>query len=204
MQVIRSDSRAREYSLAGAVTNKAKFLPRESGLTLIEILIAVLILGVGLISTLALQGVAKSGNLEAFQRTQAVLIAQDIAERISSNREADLEGYEGTYTGSTVTSYSDCLGTTTCTPTQMISWDRYQFDQAILGASEVRGGKNTGSLINAEGCVEHSSGLVTVVVVWQGVSLGTPPTPPIDGCGDGIDSSERRMFAYTTFVGEPS
>lgn len=173
----------------------------ESGLTLIEVLVAVFILGVGLISTLALQGTAKSGNLEAFQRTQAVQIARDLAERITSNRAADLEDYEGTYTGSTISSYTNCLGTTTCTTEQLISWDRYQFDQAILGASEVRGGRNTGGLIRAVGCVEHTDGLITIEIAWKGIALGKAGLSAIDKCGSGISAKQRRVFVYKTFVG---
>lgn len=177
---------------------------KETGLTLVEVLIAVLILGIGMIATLALQGTAKSGNLEAFQRTQAVLIAQDLAERMSSNRQADLDDYQGTYTGSTITTFSNCLGTTNCSADQMVSWDLYQFDQAILGASEVRSGHNTGGLISAEGCVEHTNGLVTIVIIWKGISLGASPTSPIADCGSSISASERRMFVFSTFIGADS
>ncbi len=176
----------------------------ESGLTLIEILIAIFILGIGVLATLAMQGTAKSGYLEAFQRTQAVLIARDLAERMTSNRSADLSDYSGTYTGSSMSSYSDCLSATSCTPAQMVSWDRYQFDQAILGASEVRNSSNVGGLIGAEGCVDYSSGLVTIVIVWKGVSLGGSATSPISGCGSGISAAKRRMFVLSTFVGETS
>ena len=179
--------------------------PREYGLTLIEVLVAVFVLGVGLIGTLALQGTAKSGNLESFQRTQAVLIARDIAERITSNRQANLESYEGTYTGSTVTSAPDCFGSAanSCSLAQMVNWDRYKFDQAILGASEMRGERTTGSLISAEGCIEHSNRLITIVIAWKGNPLGATASPPISDCGDNIVSTKRRFFTMTTFVGAP-
>lgn len=173
----------------------------QSGLTLIEVLVAVVILGIGVLATLALQGTAKRGNLEAFQRTQAVLIARDLGERIVSNRVADLDDYEGTYTGSSVTSYTDCRGLVTCTPAQMVSWDRYQFDQAIKGSSETRDERNIGGLINAEGCVEHTDGLIRIVLVWQGVRLGGAATSPIANCGSSIAATERRMYSFTTFVG---
>ncbi|WP_158100494.1 type IV pilus modification protein PilV [Neiella marina] len=173
----------------------------QSGVTLIEILVAVVVLGIGVLGALALQGTAKRGNLEAFQRTQAVLIARDLAERMVSNRTADLDSYQGTYTGSTVTTFSDCLGLDSCTPEQMVSWDLYQFDQAIKGGSEVRGDRDTGALINAEGCVSHTAGLIQIVLVWKGVRLGATPVSPIAGCGSDISAKERRMFVFTTFVG---
>lgn len=179
-------------------------LHRESGVTLIEVMVAIFILGIGMISTLALQGTAKSGNLEALQRTQAVLIARDLAERISSNRIANLNDYNGKYDGTTVTSFTNCQSLANCTAAQMVSWDLYQFDQAILGASESRSGKNTGGLIQAEGCVEHNNGVVSIVIAWKGISLGSSATSPIADCGSNINAKERRMFIFTTYVGAAS
>lgn len=66
----------------------------EQGFSLIEVLIAVVVLSIGLLGIAALQGVSlRSGN-EAVARTEANLVAYDLLDRIRANRNAtDLEDY---------------------------------------------------------------------------------------------------------------
>ena len=47
----------------------------QGGFTLLEVMIALLIFGVGLLSVAALQGVSKRANYEALQRTTASYLA---------------------------------------------------------------------------------------------------------------------------------
>lgn len=176
---------------------------REAGVTLIEVLIAVLVLAVGMIGTIALQGTAKRGNFEALQRTQAVLIAKDIAERIASNGQpGTFDSYAGTYSGNMDAPGKSCLGSgTECTPAELASWDSYQFDQAILGASQQNNSaKNVGSMVDAVGCITNANGLITIVITWRGISLSKAATSPISGCGSDIPESERRQHVYRTFI----
>jgi len=177
----------------------------EAGVTLIEVLIAVLVLGVGMIGTISLQGLAKQGNFEALQRTQAVLIANDISERMAANRgQGSLNDYVGSYSGTLSAPSTSCFGSAAdCSNAQLAAWDIYQFDQAILGASQlIDGDRHVGGMINAEGCINNSDGLVTIVIAWQGTSLSSPPDNPIDSCGSSIDSKERRLYVLKTFVEE--
>jgi type IV pilus assembly protein PilV len=68
--------------------------PAQRGFSLIEVLIAVVVLSIGLLGIAALQGVSlRSGN-EAVARTEATLAAYDLLDRIRANRNAtDLDDY---------------------------------------------------------------------------------------------------------------
>jgi len=61
---------------------------RTSGFTLIEVLIAVLVLGIGLLGVAGLQSVALSMNQGSYVRTQATVLARDIADRMRANNRA--------------------------------------------------------------------------------------------------------------------
>ena len=61
---------------------------KNKGIALIEVLVAVLILGVGLLGMAALQGLSTQMTNNAQQRTQAVMLSGDILERIRANRPA--------------------------------------------------------------------------------------------------------------------
>lgn len=58
---------------------------KSAGFTMIEMLIALLVLSIGLIGLAALQGRGQQFNHAAYVRTQAVFIAYDIMDRIRSN-----------------------------------------------------------------------------------------------------------------------
>lgn len=65
---------------------------RARGFTLIESLVALLVLSIGLLGIAAMQLASLQANNGAFQRTQATFLAQDIADRMRANRNAALAG----------------------------------------------------------------------------------------------------------------
>jgi type IV pilus assembly protein PilV len=62
------------------------------GLTLLEILIAVLVTSIGLLGLAGLQTAAVRFNTSAYYRSQATSLAYDLADRMRANREAALDG----------------------------------------------------------------------------------------------------------------
>ncbi len=74
----------------GGITIRARH--RARGFTLIEALIALLVLSIGLLGVAAMQLASLQANNGAFQRTQATFLAQDIADRMRANRTAALAG----------------------------------------------------------------------------------------------------------------
>ena len=65
---------------------------QQTGATLIEVLIAVVVLSIGLLGLAGLQVTSVQSNYSAYQRSQATVLANDIAERMRANRTAALAG----------------------------------------------------------------------------------------------------------------
>lgn len=75
----------------------------QSGLGMIEILVAVLILSIGLLGLAAMQVTSTKMTTQSQQKTQAILLAQDLIERVRANRD-DANAYDGL----TVTDADSC------------------------------------------------------------------------------------------------
>lgn len=79
------------------MTPKVYFIParqiqRQRGVSLLEVLIAVLVLSVGLLGVAGLQTANIRNTQSAHQRTLAVLLASSMGERIRANAPAALNG----------------------------------------------------------------------------------------------------------------
>jgi type IV pilus assembly protein PilV len=70
-------------------------LQRSRGFTLIEILVALIVLSVGLLGVAALQLSSLRANTSASFRSQATFLAYDIADRMRANRIAATTGAAG-------------------------------------------------------------------------------------------------------------
>lgn len=186
-------------------------ISRASGFSLIEVLIAVIILAIGLLGIAGLQVTSKRTSFEALQRVTAVMLAQDITERIRANK-GELSTYTGkpdvTATVPAAAPNPDC-GAATCTPAEMVDYDVYQWQQAILGASETKGGANAGGLILPTGCITAgvNTGEVTIAIAWRGLTKLSNPT--INACGSGTNNYDdaaagdnlfRKVIEIKTFV----
>lgn len=58
---------------------------KVAGFTLIELLVSVVILAIGLLGTLAMQARALNDNQDAYMRSQAILLAYDLSDRMRAN-----------------------------------------------------------------------------------------------------------------------
>lgn len=73
--------------------------PQSRGLTLVEILIALLVLSIGLLGLAGLQTLSLQFNTSAYQRTQATALAYEMADRMRANRSGALAGAYDTALG---------------------------------------------------------------------------------------------------------
>lgn len=64
----------------------------QRGATLIEVLVAMIILAIGLLGLAGLQSVSVQSNQGAYYRSQATILANDMADRMRANRNAALAG----------------------------------------------------------------------------------------------------------------
>ena len=103
-------------------------LARQSGFTLIEVLVAVIVLSIGLVGVAGLQVVSLQNNQSAFMRSQASALAYDLADRMRANVPgANANMYDPTAKAAT----AGCKSTTGCTTQQMAQNDLYEWDAAI-------------------------------------------------------------------------
>lgn len=95
----------------------------QGGFTLLEVLVALLVLSIGLLGLAALQTVGLKFNHQSYQRTQAVILAYDIIDRIRANPQAK-DTYSGI--GPSSTASGDCTSNA-CTPAQLAAADAQEW-----------------------------------------------------------------------------
>lgn len=59
---------------------------KEAGATLIEVLVAMVVLAIGLLGLAGLQATSVQSNHSAYYRSQATILASDLADRMRANR----------------------------------------------------------------------------------------------------------------------
>ena len=165
-----------------------------AGFTLIEVLITFLVLAIGLLGLAGLQVTTLSNQFETYQRAQAVMLAEDMANRI---RVDALSARAGDYTvGSQygLLAQADCTLITASAARYLCEWN-----QTLSGAGVAQGGQRLGSIVGARGCIENRVGstdgerIIRVTVAWQGNS---PTVAPASPCGQnqyGADDRFRRV-----------
>jgi type IV pilus assembly protein PilV len=108
---------------------------RQTGATLIEILVSVLILSIGLLSMIALQTRALQGNVSAGQRGQAIVYAQSILDVMRVDDEKAINGdYD---TGTNPVCYAATFGSGTLAKNSLTTWLTEM--KASMGAEQTCG-----------------------------------------------------------------
>lgn len=172
---------------------------RSRGVTMLEVLIAIVILTIGLLGVAGMQAQMQNAEVEAYQRAQAIVLLQDMVDRINSNRRnaANYVTVEPLGTDSVI----DCTA-----PANVAARDQCAWDAALRGAAETAGGVQLGAMNGARGCISNPVAVmprqVVIAVAWQGVS----PTvvPGGTDCGKdefGADDRFRRAMLATIVIG---
>jgi type IV pilus assembly protein PilV len=129
---------------------------KTSGFSLIEVLVALFVLSLGLLGLAALQTTAFRFNTQSYQRTQAVIQAYDILDRIRANPAGKNGGlYNTVAMGYLPSSPPDCLSAA-CTETQMANYDIFQWNTA-----------NAAMLTSGQGSIStDAAGIRSVTIQW--------------------------------------
>lgn len=109
----------------------------ESGFSLIEVLITMVILAVGLLSVAALQFRGLQYSNDAHMRSNFNIFAYDIMDRMRNNR-GDIANYVGNYTIPTAWPVADVCNEALSPPTaanDLICWREQLFNHLPPGAS---------------------------------------------------------------------
>jgi type IV pilus assembly protein PilV len=168
---------------------------RQSGVSLIEVLVSVIIVVIGLLGLAGLQSHATLAEMEAFQRAQALVLLQDMVDRVSANRldpNVSTPGAVGTD-----------MSVAPCNALASVkARDHCEWSNALLGAAESKSGQRVGAMVGARGCVTQVVGPAApreyeVTVVWQGL---TTTKAPGTACGQNQYGDERMRRAVTARV----
>lgn len=152
------------------------------GATLIEVLVTIVIIAFGLLGMAGLQIRMQMSEMEAYQRSQALMLLNDMASRIQTNRAAAASYVTGTATP--LGTGRDC--------NSMASANRVQIDlrdwcNSLKGAAEyidqTSGQDARGAMVGGRGCITLAAdGDYVVSVAWQGLAPVSEP-PSSVACG---------------------
>jgi len=168
----------------------------QRGVAMIEILASLLVAAFGVVAMAGLQTRAASVELEANQRAQALVLLQDMAERLSANRRnaANYVVQGAPDLGAPDTSGIDCSSLTSDRALQ----DRCEWSARLRGAGVVLGERNIGAMIGARGCIESPQPSVYVIAVaWQG---DRPSSIPVSSCGQSAYGPDNLRRTLSTVV----
>lgn len=187
---------------------KSYLTKKQQGFSLFEILISLVILGFGVLGLANLQSKLQLSDVETYQRSQAILILNDMANRLKNNA-SNASDYVST----------DPIGTgdeqlTTCTSLSGADRDICEWSNILKGASEDLGSDTVGAMKDARGCITQiqtpnstkgicTPGIYQIDVAWQGMLSTITPT---NTCGKDSygDDSFRKVISSQITIGLPS
>lgn len=133
---------------------------KNSGSSMVELLITLVITSIGLLGLANIQLIGLRNNVFAYNRTQAIILASDMSDRMRANSEAVIAG---DYIQATSTEYSTCQSAAGCSSSEMAKNDTYEWLQLI-------------------GELPSGAGLVCIDSTPN--STDTPASPACDGLGN--------------------
>ena len=167
---------------------------KQHGFSMIELLVAVLVMGIGVLGITGLQMVSLQNNRGALVRAQAVMLAYDMMDRIRANRTIN---YGGLAIGAPPPAGAPNCVAGNCTEAQMVTFDQAVWKCSLglwntnANCAALRNGvilptaANQPGLPSGDGrvAVNAGTGIVTITVQWQEPNVATLSTISIDSQG---------------------
>jgi type IV pilus assembly protein PilV len=144
---------------------------RNNGFSLIEVLVAIVVLSIGLLGLAGLQTAGLKANNSAYQRTQASILANEMLDRMRANRvglQASL--YDDPYAGGTPADPG--CSTSGCSVANMADYDVYYWETSLSNTLPSGQGAITGN---------GAGSIFTITVMWDDNRSGVSGT----GCDTG-------------------
>ncbi len=201
----------------------------QRGSSLIEVLVTLVILMLGLLGLVGLMVQSQRSQFESYQRVQALVVLQDMVNRINTNRKAATcyaitTGTNGTpYLGMGYTATPTCTAVTvpplSTEQKEQAVRDMTEWNSLLQGSAEQSGGSNVGAMLGARGCLSVVEIVpvcpnvpipplstnkiydVQVSVVWQGNGKTAAPSNDVP-CAKGLygDDALRRAVTVTSRI----
>ena len=138
--------------------NEPARLHRERGFSLLEVLIALLVLSVGLLGIAGLQTVSLKFNHQSYERTQATVLISEMFEKITANpvaaRGGSFDAILDTDTSTSFIGYGACPAS--CTPAQLATFDLFRWKRSIEDPKRLAQGRGAITRVpDPEGATAH-------------------------------------------------
>lgn len=171
---------------------------RQAGGLLIEVLVSLVVFSFGLLGYTAMQARGAVAEFEALQRSQALVLVEDMVSRLNANRANAGDYVTAGLVGTG--NVADCAGLAGA------ALDLCEWGNLIRGNTETRNAVRIGSMTAARGCITRVAGAsdrYTVSLAWQGVAATAAPPSPC-GQGDAAFPTEalRRTVAVTVCIAQ--
>ncbi|MFH1044300.1 MAG: type IV pilus modification protein PilV [Pseudomonadota bacterium] len=191
----------------------------QHGTTMLDVLVTIVILAFGMLGLAGLQSKIFIAEMESYQRGQAVLLMNDMVERINANRSAaasyvllpeTVPPVAPTTIGTDGTAPADCSTTAVG-----VARDQCEWSNELKGAAETSGTTKVGGMIGALGCITKvqaqdaalgvcKPGIYLVSVAWQGLNATSSPSALCGKNAFGSDDRYRRALSARVSIGLPS
>ena len=163
---------------SGSSSQPRRACRRQHGFTMVEALVALVILAIGLLGIAALYLDSLRAGRTAIYRTQAVNLAADIADRIRANRTVPLS-YVVAYGGVAAPTSCDSEAAA-CSPAALAADDVFRWKQELLGTFDAGGQPlSLGALPEGDGSIEVTAGTPNIYVItirWTETGQEAPAT----------------------------
>ncbi len=182
----------------------------QSGFSLIELLVALIVFSIGLLAVAGLQTVSKRANYESLQRTTAAQLANGVLEDMRTNGGGiDIYLAAGDIGGGSrgAEPAPNCRAGAECNAAQKAAFDLWSWEQMLDGNLETIAGVAAGGLVLPTLCiagpVAGGAGTYRVSIVWRGSATITNVVANTCGLasGDyGAQNELRRIVQIPTFI----
>jgi type IV pilus assembly protein PilV len=173
---------------------------RQAGVTMLEVLVAIFVVTLGLLGAAGIQSQMQMAEIEAYQRAQAIVLLRDMVDRINANRKTAASYVTASPLGGGA---QDCAAVTTVAAKDLCEWNN-----ALYGSSETKGGQTLGAMNTARGCITNPVTTmpreIVVAVAWQGMRPTLAPAATDcgnDGTTYGSDDRLRRALTARIVIG---
>jgi type IV pilus assembly protein PilV len=167
-----------KLSLPSSARQSSLWRKAPQGFSLIELLLASLVMAVGVLSMISLQvksvGVVNNSNL----RASAVVLVSDMAQRMRNNRNIALANGYLTNGGSNGADLPACISLAGCSGAELAQQDIWEWHQRIIGADTISQGLPSG---NGRVFRNTDDGSFSVEVSW------------VKGAGPTTDQATQRQ-----------